>query len=292
MKSPWVTILFVLMAGLMAPSIQGGNISSGGYEDALSAYEAGEYVRARRLLEPLARAGDARAQFKLGVLYSEGWGVEQNLDRAIYWYRRSAEAGLPKAQYNLAHVHLTRIMSGRYTEEDVEQALHWFEKAAATGMARATSALGGMYWGGFGVKEDPVRARSYFESAAAMGNARANFALGIIYMYGEGVARDDAMAADYFARAAEAGDTDGIYYLGMLYYEGRGVPKDDARAFELISRAAELGNFRGYFGMYEIYRWGYMGQEVDLKKALFWLRKYCRAQEKVSYAQCMDRHLP
>ena len=39
-----------------------------------------------------AEAGDIEAQNTLGVLYSEGRGVEKNTEQAIRWIRKAAEA--------------------------------------------------------------------------------------------------------------------------------------------------------------------------------------------------------
>jgi hypothetical protein len=46
--------------------------------DGVAAYRAGDYATAFALWEPLAEAGDARAQFHLGALYYEGRGVARN----------------------------------------------------------------------------------------------------------------------------------------------------------------------------------------------------------------------
>ena len=44
-------------------------------EEAVSAYDRGDYALAARLLRPLAEQGDAWAQFGLGMLYLNGQGV-------------------------------------------------------------------------------------------------------------------------------------------------------------------------------------------------------------------------
>jgi len=49
-----------------------------------------------------ANAGDAKAQFTLGVLYSEGRGVPEDKSKSAEWFRKAADKGLAEAQYNLA----------------------------------------------------------------------------------------------------------------------------------------------------------------------------------------------
>ena len=58
------------------------------FEDGLSAYERGDYPQAMNLWRPLAAQGDARAQFKLGVMYRHGEGVPKDVQEAVTWYRR------------------------------------------------------------------------------------------------------------------------------------------------------------------------------------------------------------
>ena len=48
-----------------------------------------------------ATQGDAKAQLLLGLMYESGKGVQQNDVTALAWYKRSAEQGLPEAQYDV-----------------------------------------------------------------------------------------------------------------------------------------------------------------------------------------------
>ena len=48
-----------------------------------------------------AEAGNSNAQYNLGLCYENGKGVEIDLEKAFYWYQKSAEAGNSDAQYNL-----------------------------------------------------------------------------------------------------------------------------------------------------------------------------------------------
>jgi len=57
--------------GLML-TVGGGVATAGPFEDASAAYERGEYATALRLLRPLAEQGDAKAQYKIGLMCEEG----------------------------------------------------------------------------------------------------------------------------------------------------------------------------------------------------------------------------
>jgi TPR repeat protein len=54
-----------------------------------------------RLLRPLALQGDADAQFKVGVMYDQGWRVPQNYTLALACFREAAQQGVAGAQFNL-----------------------------------------------------------------------------------------------------------------------------------------------------------------------------------------------
>ena len=49
----------------------------------------------------LADQGDAIAQYNVGFMYDTGNGVPENDAEAVKWYRKAADQGLAKAQFNL-----------------------------------------------------------------------------------------------------------------------------------------------------------------------------------------------
>ena len=54
-----------------------------------------------RKLEPLAKQGDATAQYNLGTMYQYGQGVTRNHQTAVKWYTLAAEQGNVIAQGKL-----------------------------------------------------------------------------------------------------------------------------------------------------------------------------------------------
>lgn len=67
------------------------------YGDAETAHLLGRYDTARRLLLPLARKGDKRAQYLLGRQYQLGQGVAKDPVKAYVWYSRAAKQGHAEA---------------------------------------------------------------------------------------------------------------------------------------------------------------------------------------------------
>jgi TPR repeat protein len=65
-------------------------VAAGPYEDAIAAYNSGDYATALQRLRRLAEHGECVAQYKLGFMYERGQGVIQNLVMAYMWYDLSA----------------------------------------------------------------------------------------------------------------------------------------------------------------------------------------------------------
>ena len=125
---------------------------------------------------PMAEQGNANAQYNMGVLYDEGYGVERNYETARGWY----------------------------------------EKAAAQGYAKAEHNLGILYQEGHGVPADDAKAADWFRQAAEHGEPAAQNNLAVMYVRGQGVQQDMAEAAMWAARAAKAGNDSAIANLPAI----------------------------------------------------------------------------
>ncbi|HEX3065364.1 MAG TPA: SEL1-like repeat protein, partial [Dongiaceae bacterium] len=62
-------------------------------DDAIAAYERGDYAAARKGLERTTRAGDAVAARYLAIMHRAGQGVKQSDRQAATYFRRAADAG-------------------------------------------------------------------------------------------------------------------------------------------------------------------------------------------------------
>lgn len=85
-----------------------------------------------------AQAGNAEAQYKLGLCYSYGWGITKDEAEAVKWFRKAAEQGLAKAQYDLGFCYY----NGFGITEDKAEGVKWFRKAAEQGYEFAYFSLG------------------------------------------------------------------------------------------------------------------------------------------------------
>ena len=135
------------------------------FDKGLAAYQAGDYAVALQELRPLAKQGDAAAQYNLGRMYANGYGISQDDAEAVDWYRKAAEQGYADAQYNLGGMY----SNGKGVLQDDAEAVTWWRKAAEQGDAYAQTNLGFMYRDGEGVLQDAVLAHMWFNIAGANG---------------------------------------------------------------------------------------------------------------------------
>ncbi len=85
-------------------------------------YKKGEYKEAFQTWEQLANEGSVNAEYNLGVLYSLGQGVPQDLQKAFEWFHRAARRGLAPAQIRVA----TMLATATGIEASAVDAYMWF----------------------------------------------------------------------------------------------------------------------------------------------------------------------
>jgi len=95
--------------------------------------EEPDFKNAATLLGEAAKQGHPNAQYNLAVMYQKGDGVDQNDQKALYWYEKAAEAKLPIAQYNLGMIYF----AGEIVAKDEQKAKELWEKAADQGFEKA-----------------------------------------------------------------------------------------------------------------------------------------------------------
>ena len=95
-----------------------------------------------------AEGGNSEAQNKLGVCYAKGYGVEKDMQKAIYWWKKSAEAGDSSAQRNLGICYA----NGDGVPKYVAKAIYWWEKAANNKDFSAMRILAKWYYNGIYVE--------------------------------------------------------------------------------------------------------------------------------------------
>lgn len=140
-------------------------------ETGLAAYFEGDYETSLAECQPLAEEGVAAAQFCVGRLYANGFGVAMNDDLALQWYGRAAEQGHSEAQYNLGLMNA----NGWGVAMNDEEAAKWYRLAAEQGFVQAQTSLAKLYENGLGVEQNFVEAYTWFHIAAQLGDSNAGY---------------------------------------------------------------------------------------------------------------------
>ena len=133
-------------------------------------YENGEiYVRAFGFYNMAAKQGCATAQYRIGLMYSDGLGVPQSDQIAFKWYFQAAEQGDSDAQCMLGWVY----KEGLGVDKSYEEAVRWYCRAAEQDDSDAQFRLGLMYEEGLGVNESCREAVKWYRKAAEQDNSDA-----------------------------------------------------------------------------------------------------------------------
>lgn len=119
----------------------------------------------------------AETMYELGITQLNGTnGFAKNEKFAFYFFKKSAEMGYVKAQVALGLLY----SEGTGVEKDIEKAAEWFEKAADQGDNMACTNLGMMYLTGNGVQKDIGKAKSLLTRASMNDDPIAMINLGML----------------------------------------------------------------------------------------------------------------
>ncbi|MEJ2313170.1 MAG: toll/interleukin-1 receptor domain-containing protein, partial [Gemmatimonadales bacterium] len=201
-----------IAAFLVVRALLGGSSASDLAEQGVAAYDAQDYAAALPFLVRAAEKDDPEAQYTLGRMYVNGYGVVKDVDRAHELFQASADQGHPGGQVGMGYLYLT----GQAVEYDDEEAARWYRLAADQGFAAGQASLAFMYQAGRGVAVDTAESVRLYQLAANQEHAPAQFTLGYLHQYGLGVEKDAEEAVRWYTAAAEQGDTIAVKNLEIL----------------------------------------------------------------------------
>ncbi|WP_430397985.1 tetratricopeptide repeat protein [Ferrovibrio sp.] len=208
-----------------------------------------------------AEAGDANAQYMLGVAYVRGEAVARDLTQAKIWLERAATQDDGEPSFRLGVYHAMGIWGKR----DAEQAFRWIERSAQHGDPAPLRVLGNFYLTGFGTSRNVPLGIELLTKAANQGDAGAQYNLGAIYLAGEVVPKDRVQARAWFIKSYEAGDAEAAAMVSETY-RGEDWKKYEKEIFKWMSAAAQGGSIKGQKYLCDFYYNG-VGTARDVKKA-------------------------
>ena len=163
-------------------------------------------------LEQLAKAGDAYAQYFLGLLYQDGGLLIPDTEKARHWLEQAAKQEVYAAQYYLGRL----LLSDDPDVRDPDEGIRWMKAAAKNGNDYAAYALSKEYLSGKHVLKNADKAAKYLHQAAQADNPWAQYLLGKLYLMGEGVEQDEDTAYEWFRGAAEQGHTYAQFFVDRM----------------------------------------------------------------------------
>ena len=217
--------------------------SAGYYQKALKGFQD---------LEELDSRMKEYLQYRIGKMFANGLGAEQDGTKAIEWFQKSAEAGNRFAQQRLANLYYY----GKGVTQNAALAFRWYSKAAEQKMPYAAYTLAKMYEKGESVRQDSDKAQEYYKKALS----------GFMQ-----IVKNNHGNADLF------------YQLGRMFQNGLGTEKDTAKAIEFFRRAAKDKNHWAEFQLGRIFLFGAEDIESDRETAVGWLT--LSAEHENEYAQ-------
>ena len=250
--------------------------------------------------------------YKIGAMYKNGLGTEADMNKAIDYFKRSAELNNKNGLYEYGKA----LLLGENITQDIPKAMDCLEKAVRLGNLNAKRFLALEYISGEHIEQDIDKGIEMLTECADFSDPFSCFLLGRIYFKGEFVNRDLSKAEKYLLMA----DKDSgyaCYYLGKLYQEEEIYDIDKAvewlekavnydevkanasyslakillednkyhdtqKAIKLLELSAEENNWASFL-LGRLYLFGTEDIEKDKEKAMEWLNR--SADDGNVYAQ-------
>lgn len=165
------------------------------------------------------KALTSRERNDVGVCYWYGHIVALDYEEAVRWYMAAAEKGrCCRAEFNLYVCH----KRGTGVEQDMEKAVFWIKKAAKHNDVSAQHILAEYYYKGNEVRRSRSLAKYWFDKCLANPDLKEEpvvmFLLGISFQQGDyGFEKDEERAREFFETAAEGGCPLAVMKLVEIY---------------------------------------------------------------------------
>ena len=173
------------------------------------ASERGDKVTALKYYLKAAENGIISAMLDCGCIYFEGrGGVEQDIDKAIEWFKKAGQLGSSAALNNIGYIYGTM---GNH-----KAAISWYEKAANLGDVVAMLNLSNVYRNEYNNKN---LAQKWLKKAETLNDTASIRKVAEYYFYEDIVSNHVDKAIKLYKKAINFGDTEAYKELGDLYFE-------------------------------------------------------------------------
>nr|WBF70220.1 putative sel1-like repeat-containing protein [Megavirus caiporensis] len=227
-----------------------------------------------------AKTGDSMAQYNLGEMYYQGFGVKKNIQKAIKWIIKSADQNNKYGLINLARFY----EYGDGVLLDIDKAIKLLKNAACQNLPNAQYYLGRLY-----MIRDPRNlelAFKYYQQAANQNHSYAQYWLAMQYRYGQGVTKDYQTGINWLTLSADQGLNSAKISLAEMYISGIHIEQNYHKAFELLNSSIYDDGTNNYYDciamskLAQMYKYGH-GIEKDISRTIYLYLK-SKNLEKIS----------
>ena len=233
---------------------QGGETAQRYYKAALSGFLE---------LESMEQADD-NLYYKLGSMFKKGLGTDIDMDRAIDYFKRSAEMNNKNGLFEYGKA----LLIGEHIPQNTDSAVKLLEKAVKLKNSNAKRFLAIEYISGEHLEQDIEKGIALLTECADSGDVIASYRLGKIYLQGEIMSQNLDKAEKYLLLAADNEYTQ--YALAKLYLQEEKY--DIQKAVNYFENCADKNHLASY-QLGRIYLFGAAGLTKDKGQAIEWFTK-------------------
>lgn len=179
--------------------------------------------------------------FKYGYIYEKGIGIDQNYEKAHYYYTLAAETKYIKAMIKLGNWYKT----GTYLSRNIDLAIKWYEKAAREKDIEAIEKLIEIYERGIGGRRSDIKAIYYVFKLIDLDALKGKEKLVYYCFKGIGVEENKEKGLELINEIEGIDVGTAKYIRGYLGQQGL-IEMDKDEVINLYKDGIELGNIECY----------------------------------------------
>ncbi|GES98810.1 kinase-like domain-containing protein [Rhizophagus clarus] len=223
-------------------------------------------ITAFYLYQKAANLGNNIAQYNLALMYENGNGIKEDLNKAAYWYEKSASQKNQNAKNKLKSIFFEKVIDElmnlilKETNKGIEEYIkkqHIIDYISSQKIGlqeiynwllnnqnkpNSICLFGYFNYHGIQTNVNKQKAFELYQNAAKLESKVAQLYLINMYIYGEGTNKNYNKAFELSKKLTKGYSSSGINMLGYCYENGIGTDINKQKAFELYRKAADLGN--------------------------------------------------
>lgn len=179
--------------------------------------------------------------FKYGYIYEKGIGIEQNYEKAYYYYTLAAETKYIKAMIKLGDWY----KSGIFLSRNIDLAIKWYKKAAKEDDIEAIEKLIEIYENGVGGRRSDIKAIYYVFKLIDLDAIKGKEKLVYYCFKGIGIEENKEKGYELLEEIKEIDVGTAKYIKGYLGEKGL-IDINNNEIIKLYQEGIELGNLECY----------------------------------------------